>query len=120
MSRFGFILDSILRKNLDVAFEHILDLISITINPTYQEKRNLLSSLHKTIIINTASIIEALLLWKLKKENKHNIIVLSNEWKYTEIKKLHKISDDEYIIGANKKREIKKLTWNLFSAWQKD
>ena len=109
MKQYSFISDKILSGNLDITSEHILELMSISESLAYQNEKILLSSFRKTIIIHTASIIEALLLWKLKKEIKHNTVILSNEWKYTEIKKLHKISDDEYIVGANKKREIKRL-----------
>lgn len=63
-SNFEFINDDALRENLDRAFDHILELISLSESPEYDKA--LRSSFRKTIIIYTASIIEALLLHILK------------------------------------------------------
>ena len=61
MSNFAFIDDEVLKTNLDIAFDHIIELITISDSDF---KPLLISSFRKTIIILMASIIEALLLWK--------------------------------------------------------
>ena len=66
MSNFAFVTDKILRENLDVAFEHVTDLLSLSESNSYSSLAK--SSFRKTIIIYTASIIEALLLYFLKKK----------------------------------------------------
>ncbi|MEI7579246.1 MAG: hypothetical protein WCJ58_04365 [bacterium] len=65
MSNFSFVKDKILRTNIDIAFEHILNLTTIQNDDRYNSP-NVLSSFRKTILIYTVSIIEALLLFILK------------------------------------------------------
>ena len=67
VSNFSFIQDEVLRKNLDITFDHLLELLSLSESSGYTD--TLKSSFRKTVIIYTASVIEALLLWMLK-ENK--------------------------------------------------
>ncbi len=67
MSHFSFIDNKILQKNLDMTFDHVLELFLVL---DKQEDDLVKSSFRKTIIVHMASIIEALLLWKLKKEIK--------------------------------------------------
>ena len=105
MSRFPFIDNSALRNNLDVTFQHIVELT--TIADKYD--KILSSSFRKTIIIYTASIIEALLLWKLKKIIKTAKVELSGEWVFYDIKTLYKIDDSEEIIGAKRRKEKKQI-----------
>jgi hypothetical protein len=109
MNRFSFVDDKILRKNLNNTFNHILNLITV-IEGTKSDLAK--SSFRKTVIIYTASIIEALLLWRIKKEVRGSKIELSNFWKYHEIRVLHKISDSEEIIAGKRileKKSIDKL-----------
>ncbi len=105
MSHFPFIENSALRNNLDVTFQHIVELA--TIADKYDKV--LSSSFRKTIIIYTASIIEALLLWKLKKKIKTTKVELSDKWKFYDIKTLHKIGASEEVIGAKRKKEKKEI-----------
>lgn len=65
VSNFSFVSDEVLRINLDVTYDHLLKLLSLSELGEYPE--TLKSSFRKTVIIYTASIIEALLLWLLKK-----------------------------------------------------
>ena len=52
--------------------------------------------------------IEALLLWKLKEEITSGTVALSNEWKYSDLKKFYETDEFELIAGK-RKREIKKI-----------
>lgn len=62
---FLFVGDDILRENLEITFTHLLKLLSLSEYPDYSDI--LRSSFRKTVIIYTASIIEALLMSMLKK-----------------------------------------------------
>lgn len=111
MSKFFFIENKILQKNLDIAFEHIADLLALSESDLYKEKNILASSLRKTIVIHTASITEALLLWKLKQKIKTKKIKLSDEWIYNDIKILYKLRDEDEkeIIAGSRKKKTKKI-----------
>ncbi|MBU4480434.1 hypothetical protein KKG48_03270 [Patescibacteria group bacterium] len=106
-SHFSFIDDVALRTNLDVVFDHIVELTTIS----DQYKSVLRSSFKKTIIIYTASIIEALLLWLLKKEIKNSEIELKDVWKYNDIKVIYKLTDGSSceVVAGIRKKEVKKL-----------
>ncbi|MBU0569935.1 hypothetical protein KKB40_04100, partial [Patescibacteria group bacterium] len=104
MSNFSFVKDKTLEKNLDTVFDHILDLSTLSTSISYRGKTTLVSSLRKTIIIYTASIIEALLLWKLKQKIKNRKIKLSGEWKYFDIKVLHIVKNPSREIVAGKRK----------------
>lgn len=73
MSHFIFIGDKILRKNLDIALDYIVELIALSKSKSYKDKPVLISSFRKSIVIHTASIIEASLFWKLKQKIKRTI-----------------------------------------------
>ena len=57
--------DEVLRENIEITFDHLVELLSLSEWPNYTE--TLRSSFRKTVIIYTASIIEALLMLTLKK-----------------------------------------------------
>ena len=107
-SNFPFINDSILRKNLDIVFDHIIELISVSESNKYEDA--IISSFRKTIIIYTATIIEALLLWKLKEKVKENIIELKEDWKYKDVRKIHTLEKNplEEIVWCKRIKEAEK------------
>lgn len=105
MSDFPFVDNDVLKVNLDTAVQHITELVAIADN----YDRILSSSFRKTIIINTASIIEALLSWKLKKKVKTKEVELSDEWKFYDAKTLYEISASEEVVGAKRRRERKQV-----------
>ncbi len=107
MSHFPFIQNSVLKSNLDLVFEHIIDLLALSESETYEGKKTLVSSLRKTIIIHTASIIEALLLWKLKQACDKNIVALDDEWRYINICVLWKVNHSREVI-AGTRQKVKK------------
>lgn len=106
-SHFIFVLDNVLRKNLDIAFDYTVELVIISNSYLKKEIR---SSFRKTIIIYTASIIEALLVLSFKKKIKTEKVTLE-DWQYKDIRLIHKISENpaEEIIWGRRSREIKKL-----------
>ena len=106
MSDFPFVDNNALRANLDTAIQHTAELVAIADN----YDKILSSSFRKTIIINTASIIEALLQWKLKNKVKAEKIELSQEWKFYDVKILHKISASEEVVGAKRRRGKKQVS----------
>ena len=107
-SNFPFVDDSVLRRNLDLVFDYIVELISISESNGYENV--IISSFRKTIIIYTATIIEALLLWKLKEKEKGNVIELKEDWKYKDIKKIHTLEKNplEEIIWCKRAKEIER------------
>lgn len=111
MSNFPFISDNVLQSNLDLAFAHITDLVVLSESHQYKgdEKKPLAGSIRKTIVIHIASIIEALLLWKLKVKCRKNNIELVDEWRYLDVKILHKISESEEVVCGKRKREMKNI-----------
>jgi len=62
-SHFSFIRNNTLRKNIDETFDHIITLIPFAESSTYNKEAK--SAFCKTIIIHTASIIEAMLYYLL-------------------------------------------------------
>lgn len=107
-SNFSFIDNLILWGNLDITFDHIIELIYLLEKPTKKDEYSIvkISSFRKTIIIYTASIIEVFLLWKLKKIIKSDKIKLGEGWKYKDIKKIHTLKNDpiEEIIWCKRKK----------------
>lgn len=105
-SRFGFIDDKVLQENLEICFDHILDLTAIADLKNYSLVKE---SFYKTIIIHTASIIEAVLSFfivEILKISKYK----GKDWKYFDVKILYinKILGEDYqiIAGKRKKDEI--------------
>jgi hypothetical protein len=100
-SRFFFIQNNILRQNLDEAFDHILILLPFTESSSYNSAAK--SSFRKTIIIYTASIVEALLFHLLeKKVSEHELV--TNVWELKNKKLLHTISQDHQIVAGDYKK----------------
>ena len=84
MKNFDFVDDSLLRGRIEGVRSDIIALGGLLKD---QNKSDVKSCLRKTMIIYAASIMEALLLWKLKKEITSDKVTLSNEWKYSDLKK---------------------------------
>jgi len=109
MSSFIFIDDVILRSNLDIALDHVNELVTVSESKNYKNRPIQVSSFRKTIIIHIAAIIEAVLLWKLKKVSGSKKIELDNEWKYTDVRLLHKISDSEEVVAGKRIKENRQI-----------
>ncbi len=115
MSSFVFIQDEVLRENINHAFDHIQDLLALSESKTYKERSLLVSSLRKTIIIHIASIIEAILLWKLEQVCESEKIELVNDWRYLDINIIYTINDSDEIIAGRRKKDKRKISKLDFS-----
>ena len=102
-SNFIFVKDAILRQNLDDAFAHILVLLPLLESVTYNDGAK--SSFRKTIIIYTASIIEALLFYVVDTEIVEQALK-TYSWELQNKKVLHKVSGNHEIVAGDFKRMI--------------
>lgn len=109
MSSFNFVDDDVLRSNLDLALDHINELVTVSESKNYRNKPVQVSSFRKTIIIHIAAIIEALLLWQLKKVNRSKKIELTDDWRYPDIKILYKINQSKQIIAGKRTKETQRI-----------
>lgn len=108
MSHFDFIDNQTLRNNLDVAFDHLLTLIPLSESANYGKLEK--SSFRKTIIIYTASIVEALLCDLVDKKCTEEDRTLY-QWEIDNPKELYVINDDNKIVAGKYtyKPTVKKL-----------
>lgn len=97
MSHFAFIKNSTLRDNLDVAFVHILNLIPLSESASYSDLEK--SSFRKTIIINTAAIIEALL-FNLIFEKCTDKDLTEHKWELKNPKDIYVFDSNFKIVGG--------------------
>jgi len=112
-SNFPFIEDSILRQNLDESFDHIVILLSFSESATYNDAAK--SSFRKTMIIYTASIIEALLFHIVDTELNEKDLAVSS-WEFTNKKVLYEVDGAHQVVAGDfkiKVTEIKKDKLNL-------
>lgn len=109
MSSFNFVDNDVLRSNLDLALDHINELVTVSESKNYRNKPVQISSFRKTIIIHIAAIIEAILLWKLKKVSVSEKIELADEWRYRDIKILYEINQSEQIISGKRVKETHRI-----------
>ena len=113
--RFAFIADDILRRNVTIAVQYIVFLIAIL----DEEKANdstISSSIHKDMILYTASIVEGCLHHCLQQHITSGAIstnkVMPNNWITKNPKPLYEISSTERIIGATQVRSAEELKSN--------
>lgn len=97
-SNFPFITDHVLRQNLDAAFQHILVLLPFSESVTYDDTAK--SSFRKTIIIYTASIIEALLYHVVDTKLSEKDLETSC-WELDNKSVLYEVSDSHHIIAGD-------------------
>jgi len=98
-SNFQFVDGDILRQNLDETFNHILDLVPLIESSDYNETAK--SSFRKTVIIHTASIVEALLFSIVDtKFSDDEIDGHYGIWKLKDKKELYKIADDQIVVAG--------------------
>lgn len=124
VSNFQFINNSVLRQNLDEAFDHIITLLPFTESKTYNNTAK--SSFRKTIIIYTASIVEALLFCILDKKFTDDEVFgyysswrLENEKILFEVKETYKIVAGDYKKFPSKKGK-EKMNLGQISNFLKD
>lgn len=125
-SNFEFITDKSLRRNIDITFNHIIDLIAITENESNNELSK--SSLRKSIIIATGSIVEGMLYYIVDK--KFSNIDVQNHFSYEMIKhkkilyedtiEKKKIIAGEWISVPDKSKKKSKLNLGQMNSILKD
>jgi hypothetical protein len=116
-SSFPFIKNKILRENLDITFQHIIDLVTFIEN-TEEHNDIAKSSFRKTTIISTGSIVEALLFSILDEEfSDQDIQQHYATWELKKKIKLYEVPEGnikiiagEYILTPSK---VKKEKLNL-------
>ena len=107
-SNFPFVKNEILRQNLDEAFDHILTLLPFTESVTYNEVAK--SAFRKTIIIYTASIVEALLFYVLdKKFIDDDVKEYYGNWELADKKVLYEIDGSHHIVAGDYKKVLGKM-----------
>lgn len=111
-NRFIFVKNEILRENIAIKMQYIVFLVSL--EEEYELPGAVTYSTFKTIIIFTASIIEALINYKLHELIKEDKIdekkIMSKNEKLSIVKEFQKISETEEICGIKKTTKIKKLS----------
>lgn len=112
--KFNFILDNTLKTNLALTYNYIVFLVLVEKNSTH--KKNFNYSIFKNIIVNIASIIEALLHHNLSIYIKKGMIleekVMPIEQVFTDKKKIYKVNDDIEVLGVLSKNKTQKLRRN--------
>lgn len=102
-SNFPFVNNDVLRTNLDEAFDHILTLLPFTEAKTYNATAK--SAFRKTIIIYTASIVEALLFHVLDTcFTEDDIAEHYSSWQLKNKKDLHEVADGHKIVSGDYKK----------------
>jgi len=111
-NRFSFIQNEILRENIAIKMQYIVFLVSL--EEEYELPGAVTYSTFKTMIIFTASIIEALINYKLHELIKAQKIdekrIMGEDEKLSIVKKFQKISESEEICGIKKTTKPKKLS----------
>ncbi len=106
-SNFQFVENEVLRQNLDEAFDHILILLPFTDYLIYNEAAR--SAFCKTIIIYTASIVEALLYYVLdNKFTEDEISEFYSNWELKNKQILHTISETHLIVAGDYQKILSK------------
>ncbi len=102
----NFISNEILKTNIALTMQYIIELNEIS-----KKEINIKSFIYKTIIIYSASIIEAVLHYYLQNNIKKEI--LEKEWTYSDIRILHEIKKNEQIIAGRRFKKKIKIKKNI-------
>ena len=107
MDKFDFIDIPLLRRNIENVQDDISALGTLLSSP---EKETTKECIRKTIVIYTASIIEAILLWKLRKELGNGKVVLKDAFIYKEIDSVSlQVASGNDVVIAEKVKEVRDL-----------
>lgn len=111
--RFSFIDDATLRLNVAISFQYIIFLIAI-LDELEAENTTVSSSIHKDMIVQTATIVESCTHHCLKRyieiEKVKSTDVMPTDWETKDHKEIYKISEDERICGAVRYKKTEHLT----------
>ena len=113
--RFAFIGDDTLRRNITIAVQYIIFLIAI-LDEEKADDSTISSSIHKDMILYTASIVEGCLHYCLQRYITTGSVVagkvMPSDWITKNPKPLYEVSSTERIIGATQVRSAEKLKNN--------
>ncbi|HBV01120.1 MAG TPA: hypothetical protein DEF00_01845 [Candidatus Taylorbacteria bacterium] len=104
-ANFAFVTDTVLQRNLDITFEHLIELLSLSESGRYTE--TLKSSFRKTVIVYTASIVEALLLWTLKQKTSEEALA-KRQTIFKVSKVIYEINATERIVLGKDEVKVEK------------
>ena len=110
MRKMDFVDNPRLKRRIENVLEDVLELSGLHYA---QKKSNVKSCLRKTMIIYIASVIEALLLWKLNKEVKAGRVNLDDEMKYLKPQKINETGRLTMFIVKGKKEKRKPTDFNF-------
>ena len=113
----SFIKNAVLKKNIENVHDDIAKLKALM---SFADN-GIQGCLRKTIVVYIASVIEALLLWKIKREVGTGKVALSDEWRHRVLSSvLVTESDEEYHISFTKqtkeRKDVNKLDFNRMIA----
>jgi hypothetical protein len=98
-SYFAFVKNDTLQENLDFTFNHIVDLLPLIGSRNYNSLAK--SAFRKTVIIHTASIIEALLFYVVaEKFTNKDVAKYYGGWKLKNRKEIYIIDDNHKIVAG--------------------
>lgn len=112
-SKFRFVRDTVLREGIERVFDHIVDLLALSESSNYSDLAK--SSFRKTVIIHTASVIEALLLHLVRTACEKDDLV-REQWILKDRKILHEIDSMNRIVAGKERKVIENVdpdTMNL-------
>lgn len=114
-SNFQFVDNTVLRNNLDETFNHIVVLLAFLESTTYGKVAK--SAFRKTIIIHTASIVEALLFYLMDKRfDNPAVSKYYTKWALKNHKEIYKINEKHLVVAGEYIKEnsnLKKEKMNL-------
>lgn len=108
-SSFPFVTDEVLRANLDSTFRHLVELFTLSESAKYSDA--IKSSFRKTTIIYTASVIEALLLWMLKR-SKCEEELAKRQTIFAVAKVIYEINPVERIVLGREEQKTEKFRFD--------
>lgn len=114
-SRFSFIDDDVLRKNICISFQYVVFLIAV-LDKEKAEGTTIANSIHKDIVTHTVCVVEACTHHTLKKAIDAGIFlssdIMPNEEKQSNKKEIYKISETEAVFVLTETKKAEKLSHN--------
>lgn len=105
-SKYRFVRDTVLREEIERAVDHIVDLLALSESSNYGDLAK--SSFRKTVIIHTASVIEALLLHLIRTTCKKDDLT-REQWILKDKKILHEIDSMTRIVAGKQRKVIEDI-----------
>ena len=109
----SFIKNTVLKKNIENVHD---DIAKLKVLASFADT-GIQDCLRKTIVVYAASVMEALLLWKIRREVGTGKVVLNDEWRHQVLSSVSVTESDEaYRISFTKqireRKDVNKLDFN--------